>query len=399
MALSINIPGGGVQLSGNPIYIKIAGLSKPVGATNYKAILKLSSANIPSLSNLPPDAIAPDAANEALFDISGLVDQPFMPEFQFPNVGVVTSNPRAAWNINIQYGETYIDSGGTLVVSWNPDNTNHIIVLKGGISDLRIGEYNDANTTFFEEWISAGKFLTNQPNNQKVSPGQIVKLWYLSPSINTVNAEWNCSIETNLKIAHIPKYGAVDLYSFQNSESPTGLAEFSVNPDFLGFTFASGEWATSFTFWLSTIAGDITERRTFIVDNDYKENNNYLYVANSLGGAVDVIWLTGKVELSVDVSGTEGIKPLQPAFTAKTGSIVATSRSGRRKWKINTGYKSLEEINAMLDVCLARHLWLNIDNKLIPVLLANGDKLLSDTMSDIHEIELELLEAHNLRFT
>jgi hypothetical protein len=108
--------------------------------------------------------------------------------------------------------------------------------------------------------------------------------------------------------------------------------------------------------------------------------------------------LSGAVETSIETNGTEGFKPMSSAQSSRVGTLLATSRTARKKWKINTGYKSSEEMVALVDVYLAYNLWLLIAGKLRPVLLTNGEKLLSDSMEDIHSAELELLEAHNTRF-
>jgi hypothetical protein len=153
----------------------------------------------------------------------------------------------------------------------------------------------------------------------------------------------------------------------------------------------------SFEVWIEDSVGEVSERRTFLVDNEWKENNNYLFVANGKSG-VDVLWLSGAVETSIETNGTEGFKPMSSAQSSRVGTLLATSRTARKKWKINTGYKSSEEMVALVDVYLAYNLWLLIAGKLRPVLLTNGEKLLSDSMEDIHSAELELLEAHNTRF-
>lgn len=391
MALAIEIPGGSVQLSANPIWVKVTGAVIPVGATEFKLLCKVTSVDGDLLGGPFIDGITPDSEGNALFDISGYVDQPMIPEFQYPLVGVTVAHAKSAWVIEIEFGQTYIDENDDRQTTYEASSET-ITVLKGGISDYAMALYNDADTSFFEDWIVGGKFLTNQPNNIRVSPTQLVKLWYMGQWTSAHEVTIYTKVNTGPnKIAHIPIEQTVTIYP------ETGVLELNINPVFQGFVIASGQQITSFEFWIEDSGGKVSETRTFIVDNKPKENNNYLFVANSKSG-VDVIWLSGSVEKSIDTSGTEGYRPLGINVGSRTGTILATGRSARRKWKINSGYKTTDEMAGLIDVFISRNIWLLMDGNVIPVLLTNGDKLLADTAKDLHSIELELLEAHNTRF-
>ncbi len=397
--MNLYIPSGAVQLSGNPIWIIVANAVIPAGATNYCIVLQVTSLNANLKGGPFLDAIPPDASGDAIFDISGYIDQPVEPTFQWPPTGIAGANAQALWYINIQCGFTYIDADGNRVTTIEGEDAN-MQVLKGGLSDLIIGEYNDLHTDFYGQWIQAGKFLTNQPNNQVVSPDQIVKLWFLYPGETTIPAKWHIHAELGNAESNWDAEGEVDLYGVSDSETPTGLAEFSFNPVFAGLTHAlSYGYIKSFTFWITKNSddSDISERRTFIVDNTYHDDLCYLLVANSVSG-VDVIRLTGEIVRSIDTTGTDGVRPFGITATAKTRTILSTSRSGRRKWQINTGFKSIDEMKAMIDVYLSRNLWLAIDGKLIPVTLSNANQLIADSLNDLHSADLEILEAHNMKF-
>jgi hypothetical protein len=387
MALALYIPSGEVQLSGNPVLIVVTGAEIPVGATNYQLLLQTTSTDELIAGGPFVDAIAPDSVGTALFDISGYLNIPIVQQFEWPAVGVVVPHPPSILNINVQCGYTYIDANGDSVTSIAGADAD-MRILKGGLSDFEIGEMNDAMTDFYSSWIEAGKFLTNQPDGAKVSPTQIVKLWYLGQWTANHACTLYMNINTPDKVGHIP-------YSQNFTIFPTtGLVEININPAFVGRNYYQIE---SFEVWIEDSVGEVSERRTFLVDNEWKENNNYLFVANGKSG-VDVLWLSGAVETSIETNGTEGFKPMSSAQSSRVGTLLATSRTARKKWKINTGYKSSEEMVALVDVYLAYNLWLLIAGKLRPVLLTNGEKLLSDSMEDIHSAELELLEAHNTRF-
>lgn len=410
MAIQYILLGGTIQLSGNPIWVKLTGAVIPENATNYKLLLRITSLDDLLKGGPFVDAIAPDENGEALFDISGYIDQPFTPEFEWPAVGVITDHTAAVFHIGLECGEQYILDGELTSDYEAITYTDYsLLALKGGVPDHLVCQYSQLYHSFVNDWINAGKFLTNQPNNAVVSPAQFVKLWYLRSVELSEDARWHLDIVlSNCELSMPPgrNYtfklsGDMVIYGY-DSASPAGMLEFSINPVFAGLpdNISYGK-ILSYTFWLSLRdegETEISERRTFIVNNRYYENNNYLFSANSLGGAVDVIWLHGAVEKSIETSGTEGVK--QKGFTSNSriGSILVTGKTSRRKWKINTGYKSAAEIEALADIYLSRNLWLLHDGRLIPVILTNGEKLLNDSLEDVHSADLELLEAHNSRF-
>lgn len=389
MALALTIPGGAVQLSGNPIWAKVTGASAPVGSTGYNIILKITSTDGIVTGGPFIDAIPPNAAGVATFDISGLVDIPVTPQFEWPLVTGSKSYIDAAWNIKVEFGEMYINSSGVLVTTWQPTNSL-IQIIKGGISDFKIGEYNDAATSFYAQIIAKGKFLTNQPTPQTVSPTQNVKLYLISPY----------AVNTTISVVCTGYYS--DNSTAVHTEScelfVDGLFEFNLNPAHVGLAMVNiaGKPMVRFTIGWGNPA-TVGDLREYLIDWNYHEQNNYLFAANSLSG-VDVHWLTGEVKKGIDIAGTEGVKPMAQGAGARSRTVLTTGISGRKKITINTGYKSAAEIEALEDVYLSRNLWLLMAGKLIPVKLINSEKLLNDTTEDVHAVDLEFEESHIKRF-
>jgi len=386
MAISLSIPGGVVQLSGNPIWCNVTGGAVPVGATGYKILLKITSLDGVLAGGPFVDAITPTALGAATFDVSGYVDQAIDPTFEWPLVNSVHAYIDAAYNVSIQSGEHYVNSSGVLVETYAATAQN-IQIVKGHITDRQIGEYNDAATSFFAEVIEKCKFLTNQPDNMLVAPDQPVKLWLVSPY----------AANTNM-VLYVTGH-----YADATSEMITqpfeifqdGIFEFTVNPTHVGIPAHNTEGSQLVKFGVAVVNpadGFVGDSRTYWVNNDYQENSNFLFAANAYG-CVDVIWLTGSVKITTDVSGTEGVRAMAQGASARTRSMMTTSRSGRKKYTINTGWKPETELAGLEDVYLSKHLWLLYNGKLIPVSLANGEQLLADTMEDLHSVDLELVEG------
>ena len=134
MSLSVNIIGGPVQLSGNPVYIEVSNDSPPAGILQYKSLLKILSQDGNLVGAPFVDAIASGGTHSALFDISGYVDQPISVSFQYPLTSAYSFYPRQAFNIQVIPGEQYIDvASGELIENWGVASSV-FQMLKGGVS-------------------------------------------------------------------------------------------------------------------------------------------------------------------------------------------------------------------------------------------------------------------------
>ncbi|MBK6285754.1 MAG: hypothetical protein IPF54_26540 [Draconibacterium sp.] len=81
--ISATVTGGAVQLTGNPVIITCSGGSVPAGASEYMILLQILSPD-GKLEGAPLiDAITPDPTGNAIFDISGILDQPMEVTFDF----------------------------------------------------------------------------------------------------------------------------------------------------------------------------------------------------------------------------------------------------------------------------------------------------------------------------
>jgi hypothetical protein len=392
--LTHSITGGLVHLSGNPIQIK---LSSPIsldnlGKLNRKLCIKVSCDALmgsPFVEEIAP--IINGFSLDSVFDISGFIDQPVSYDFDFPAVGVVTAHPKLAFSVIIDIGEVWTDLTGNRQVQWNNlSENNTLTVIKGQLRPYELGILNDSGKSFASEYIEGGKFLTHLPNNQFVSPTQIVKLWYLSRWNNIHNAKWNLSIATDLKVAHLPKSGECILNPI------SGLLEFSINAAFIGFNIGAGENMVSYTFWLSDSDGDISERRSYLVDNTYYEKAfSFIYV-NQLSG-VDSIWLTGPYSEGLKTETEIAYRAVPVLSGSKVASQIAISSGSQRTWELNTGPKSQIEILALRDFLSAKQCWM-VDpadsQKLIPVNIEPGDHKLFDSGEDIQNLDFKILEAH-----
>lgn len=384
MSVSHEITGGLVHLSGNPIQITV---TASAARENHKLALKVSC---PALMGSPfVEEIAPRNL-VSVFDISGFIDQPVTYEFDFPAGGKVKAHGALAFIVAIDIGEVWTDSSGDRQEQWTGlQSNNQLRVIKGKLRPYELGLLNDAGKNFNSEYIGGGKFLTHLPDNQVVSSTQIIKLWYLSRWTENHEATLHLSVTTDLKIARLPIEENLTLIG-------NGLFEFSVNPAFFGYQISSGENILSYTFWLTDAGGDISERRTFVVDDAWYEKVFFFYYVNPLSG-VDGIRLTGQYTEGLKTESEIAYREVPVLSGSRVASQTTLSSGSQRSWELNTGPKSQAEMLALRDFLTSRQCWMvdpSNNEKLIPVTIEPADHKLYDADSDLQHLDIKILEAH-----
>jgi hypothetical protein len=394
MAITATILGEAVQLAGNPVEIKCTGGSIPEGTTNYKILLKVISED-GKLTNFPKtDAITPDINGEALFDISGLVDQPVKAVFQYPPSGPIVSYATQAFNIQIQPGESWMDSEGVTQESWG-SISSVFQILKGGISQRQLNMMRDAGTNFYQFYLTSGKFLTARPWGESVHPQQPVKLWFMP--IASVSATFNVKGYYN-DDSNSTHSTAVNL-------DKDKLYEFNCNPGLLGLDLEpENKRMKFFEVWLSSGGNIISEVFRFTIDWSYCERPVFMFFANTFGGADDV-YLKGFIQDKFNVEGTTVYKPATREDSVYDPTLIVTNKAGQNKWSVNSGFKSLTYIQFLRDLMVTRQAWYAYTNVsqttriIIPVIIDNADKLLINRQKDLYAIDIEFSEAHTSQFS
>ncbi|HAQ21728.1 MAG TPA: hypothetical protein DCR40_21235 [Prolixibacteraceae bacterium] len=387
MSVTHSITGGLVHLSGNPIQIT---LTADAVKANHKLAVKVTCDAL--LGSPFVEEIAPNRPNlQSVFDISGFIDQPVNYNFDFPAAGVANPHDLLAFHVTLDIGEVWTDLNGDRQVEWmGISGNNQIRVIKGKLRPYELGLLNDAGKSFFSEYITGGKFLTHLPNYQKVAPHQIPLLWYLSRWTENHAVTANFKVETDNKVGHIPMTQDFTLWEI------TGLVDFAVQPAHWGFQTDPGELIQSYEFWLSDVTGDISEHRTFLVDNEYYEKSFLFYYVNPLSG-VDCIWLTGPYSEGLKTESEIAYRAVPVLSGSKVASQTTISENSQRSWELNTGPKSAGEILALRDFLSAKQCWM-VDpangQKLIPVNIDPGDHKLFDSGEDIQNLDIKILEAH-----
>lgn len=394
MTISANILGAAVQLSGNPVWVECTGGSAPAGSSNYKILLKVISQD-GKLDGAPyTDGIVPDANGEALFNISGYVDQPVKPEFQYPVSGAYVAYATQAFNIQVQPGESWMDEEGVLETQWG--STSDVFqILKGGTNPRQLAMMETAGTNFYETYLQNGRFLTPRPWGDSVHPTQPVKLWFMTPTAKSAT----------YKVKGVYYDGTETNYSTSVSLSTDNLYEFNCNPANLGLTLEpTGKRMYYFDVWLESGGSEISDVRRFILDWRPCERPFFILFANSLGG-IDDVYMSGHATEGTRTEGDTVYKPQRPGDTVYDRTLETPNKKGQFTLSINSGYKSSTEMLYLRDMMVSRQVWLLYPNKTVssyqvmPVNIQNGETELVDRQQNLWKMNVELAEAHISRFS
>jgi hypothetical protein len=384
MALTLTIPGGSVQLSGNRVQAEVE--TDTITGALYKLLLKTTSLDASFPEGI--DAIEPDDNDKAVFDIRNRVTLPLVYSFTWPLTGAVyVAQSQMAKKVALDIGERF-----TQVVSYENVDTvnwaelaanNEVLILKGGISKHLQAKYNEQSTTFYQEWIAAGKFLTMLPDNMRVLPGQPVKLWYITPEVSIQTLALNV-IYTNID-------GTPGATAKQVIANPDTITELNVDPATLGLNAAE---VASYELALQYEGNTITEIRTFQIDQNYYENKTFLLYANQVGG-IDSVWLSGRIKKMFPTESERSQRDARITDTQQRPTREVDYKNGRRKWTINSGFKYDYEIEALTGLFESRNVWLLDGNDIIPVMVDDGDNEYFDTMNNnMNSIDINITEAH-----
>lgn len=391
MAITVNITGGLVQLTGNPIWINCSGGSAPAGSSGYKILLKVISED-DKLDGAPfIIPIAPDADGNAVFDISGYVDQPVTPVFQYPSVGDVVAYQSQAFNVQLQAGERYWDSDGTLQEVWGAVESDIIQMLKGGTNPRQNSAMRDASINFYSLYVEGKRWLTTRPWGETVHPEQNIKLWFM------VEASKSATLHL---VTHYNDDSTNDYASESLSLNPDYLYEFNCNPALKGVDLEpTGKYAVFFDAYLDFGGGDLSFSRRFYFYRKHIERPLFFFFANSLGG-IDDVFLFGHIKGNFTSESSIVERHQLSSDTVYDATLSESGKTGQDGWVASVGWKYVNDLPTFRDFLLGRRVWFLFANvnpmsfHVIPVIIKAGTYDLYNRQNDIDTFDIPFIEAH-----
>lgn len=384
MALTLNIPGGLVQLNGNRVLCEVE--TDTLTGVMYKLLLKTTSLD----GSFPEgiDAVEPDTDNKVKFYIQNRLTLPVEYEFTWPLTGAVAvEHPQMARKVAIDIGERFVqvvNAENVDTVNWaGLSENNQVLILKGGLSKHQQAKYNELNTTFYQEFIQAGRFLTLLPDGMKMSPGQPLKLWFVTKEATAQ--------ELALKAQYTTAAGVVYSVSHAVTINPDKIVELCVDLGTLGIADLD---VSEYSVWLEKAGVAVGEIRSWKVDRNYYEQNIYLLYTNRVGG-IDCLWLHGrKFTKMLPVESETSQRDARETDTQKRATREVDNKDSRRKWTFNTGHFEENDLEALPHLFDSLNIWLLEGNDIIPVMIEDGDNEYFNSLDNVHAKEITLTEAH-----
>lgn len=386
---TIAVPGGSIQLSGNPIIINAT--TTTTGKTSHQLLCRVTCTDGAIPGGPWIDSIAPKNG-AASFNISGLVDTVFNYEFDIESNVIFLNHPLLAANLEVKIGETYTNTDGLLIEEWDTSTPFDLTVLKGALELPQLTTLSSNNSSFNSEYIQAFRFLSqiNNYNVQKIKISDIndwVKCWmyiiedgfYLRPSITFFYSD-----------------GTTSTSEVEGISSETGLWEINIHK-------AATTYATSG----KTVDKYIFEGCGYIsvdIDNLYYENHDELLILNRFG-AVEDLHCYGEATDSINIGSETYTKPLPQSPTVFDATLFSEGKEGEQTFKINTGFKTKQERLWIKDLLLykKKQAWLKseklpwLTNKtfgICPVIIKTTSAEIDTTGEDVKSIDIEVQLAH-----
>ena len=167
-----------------------------------------------------------------------------------------------------------------------------------------------------------------------------------------------------------------------------------------GFTLQpTGYRMEYFDVWIEVANVAISESRRFQINWNPCERPVFLMFANTFGG-VDDVYLSGYIQDKFSTNGAISYRPQQLSDTVYTPTLLQLDKTGRNRWSINSGWKSITHLQYLRDLLVAKQAWYLYTNisqtttSIIPITEITAGDVLFDRKEDLYSIQIEFSEAH-----
>jgi len=387
MAFTTTIPGGLIQLSGNPI--NVVGTTTTTGKTMHRMLCRITCVD-GAIPGGPWIDEKPITAGSATFDIHSIVDARFDYELSTDPTRLITEHELLAAAVTVEIGESYIDTDGDLVETWsNPEVPNTIVVIKGQLTDLEYSKMVQDGDTFADDYLWF-RFLTMKPYESQTLPTSIVKLFWIPSESGLME------IETVIAFSD----GSFTRKTSSYEDVNPSMYEIQLSTSLLSAPGDAGKTPVSFYVDVD-LNSEHSASRYILIDNGYYENKNEFYFINRLAGA-DLVVCTGDISETIKSEGS--VYSIGEQTVMKKGNRVMERGSFARSYKINTGFKTLQERRFLIEFLTSHTAWWKTELfgkpdadgfGLIPIIVVPGSFEIDTTSDDLKSIEFEFEIATN----
>ena len=304
------------------------------------------------------EALDVDETGNAVCDICELIRKEAVPQFSimYDGSNSLINYPDACKWLGVRFAEQ-LDAGNYGGFT----DMQNFKVLRGGIDKLSqaMAFRNNAN---HNEFIPGLNFLTNKPDNLKLSFYQPEKLFFVIPMHDFAYNSTSVFVKWNVKnsIGGVITDGSCNLTHM----SPGDYFEFLLNPHNLGIDFSDNHVSTIDVYAEDEYHNLIADHRNYIVDRDTYYNQKFVWFRNTYG-AYDCVVMKGKVVSKL------------PAVPLMTDSEKQNDRNYEVKnLTLNTGYISLDEIEWLRELSLSKEIFILLNGVPVPYICTSTKQVL-----------------------
>lgn len=405
MAFTVNIPGGPVQLNGNPILINATTTTQ--GGINHRMLCKVTNTNGTIPGGPWTDSIQP-FSGAVQFNIQGYVDMIFDYEFQeshdtddfyFERNSLISV-------ITVEIGEKYVDGNGDLVETWrgSPDT---LTILKGKLTRHELNSLTSLNVNFYDYFINTTPVRWLTKLERTFVPGTIqqasrpilhvnhyynvAKAWFIAPSNDNLVA----------KCSFVYKNGQVVTVT-SDPFAVTKHKLYEIPLSYFAQELNDNQALDRYDVWFEGSVFNVEKYTVFSErENSMSEENPIIFFANSLG-VVEAVNCYGQVRQGLQTKG-ETVYVDNNDFEVKKHTVSLRDASSTTPFFINTGFKTVEERRWLVDLLESEFVWLylpHINNAFgnpytaIPVTIVPGNYDIYDSEQDLMSLDIEFRIAH-----
>ena len=322
---------------------------------------------------------------EAYFDIHKPLKPELSEEFKFPEASDTITILRDL--ICREYKIKYFERFGTIPENKKVSASSSFYVLNGGISFLQEAIYNRLESNFWAKLSYNQYFLSWQPLIKTIDKWQIEKLYFLVQGSHT-------SLKLKIKIYYNDET-ATTTVTKDTISSPVQykVYEICLTNNILQVAGWDSETIEKIEVWFDDQADQrVSEIRTYIYDYSYRENARYFMFLNSLGGR-DTIRTTGQAINELEYDRVAINKVLNFDFTEKDRQISQLKPTERKTFKVNTGWKTEDDIEWLRDLLLSTDVHQIIAGKLVPINITSKKVFQKRDNDKLFFLELEYKRA------
>lgn len=290
-----------------------------------------------------------DEAGEALFYFEELLTDYLKPELPAHSLNSIT---RAVETIKRAQVYFY-DNGGSPL-----GDNEHFLALLGGIQKEVYPGFDYFNTFLPDK----KKFLTWQPVSKKIAEDQDEYLFFLlwkNTAIIKLFAELHYDDDSKQTF---------EIYSYNTAK----VGEVYIMPaGFVQLALATKNPAKNvacYQLYLKDNAEEISERRQYLIDENYFHFTRFFLFHNSLGG-FDTLRTTGKAALSMNIDKEISQRVLDKDYEAEKGEMFISDVSYSDEYEVSTGFISLNYLNYLREILISKAVFLIENGVRIPIVL------------------------------